>query len=184
MLLAHAAGRDRRGPVGDPGHADAAFGQVHLAAHQRPVVGEALAAVVAGEDDQRVVFQSVLAQRGHQLADAFVHVVDHAAVGLHVAAVQVEQVLRHVGGHVSVVARLPGPVRRGVVQAEQKGLAGFRIGRALVNVIDRALREHVGEVAHFVVFVFVDVEVVFAAGRAVGEVVHAAGHDAEERVVA
>jgi hypothetical protein len=59
LLGAHAARRDDGGPVRDPGHADAPFGQVHLAAHQRPVVGEALAAVVAGEDDQGVVGQAM-----------------------------------------------------------------------------------------------------------------------------
>ena len=86
-------GGDRGRPVRDPGHADAAFGQVHLAADQRPVVGEALAAVVAGEDHQRVVRQAAASQRVQHPADAFVHVVDHAAVGVDVAAVQVEQVV-------------------------------------------------------------------------------------------
>jgi hypothetical protein len=64
------------------------------------------------------------AQRGHQAADAFVHVVDHAAVGVDVAAVQVEQVVFTSSRQRGVVARFPGPVRRGVVQAQEEGLAG------------------------------------------------------------
>src|SRR5206468_8912278 len=40
LLQAHLVRPDRGGPVRDPGHADPAFGEVHLAAHERPVVGE------------------------------------------------------------------------------------------------------------------------------------------------
>jgi hypothetical protein len=39
----------------------------------------------------RVLSSSPLAQRLHHPADAFVHVVDHAAVGVDVAAVQVDR---------------------------------------------------------------------------------------------
>ena len=54
-LLGDRPGGRARRPAHHVGHADAAFHQVHLAADQRPVVGEALAAIVAGEDDDRVV---------------------------------------------------------------------------------------------------------------------------------
>ncbi|MCY1370077.1 hypothetical protein D9M69_571520 [compost metagenome] len=110
--------------------------------------------------------------------------VDHAAVGVHAATVQVEQVLRHLGRHVCVVARFPGPVWCGVVQAQEKGRAAARLGRARLHVFHRLVREHVRQVAHFLVRLVIDVEVVVAAGRAVGEVVHPAGHDAEKFFVA
>jgi hypothetical protein len=61
----------------------------------------------------------------HHLPDAFVHVVDHAAVGVDVAAVQVEEVVFHLLRQGFVVARFPGPVRRGVVQAQEEGRAGL-----------------------------------------------------------
>ena len=41
-------------PADDQGHADAAFEQLALHPGERPHVGEALAAIVAGEDDDRV----------------------------------------------------------------------------------------------------------------------------------
>ena len=49
------APRQARGPARDIRHADASLQQVHLAADQRPVVGEALAAVVARENHQRAL---------------------------------------------------------------------------------------------------------------------------------
>jgi hypothetical protein len=75
----------------------------------------------------------------HQAADAFVHVVDHAAVGVDVAAVQVEQVVLHLLRQRFVVARFPGPVRRGVVQAQEERRAGLpRAGRHALHIVDRA----------------------------------------------
>ncbi len=50
-LRRDAAGRDSRRPAGDQRHADPALQQVHLLADERPAVGEALGAVVAGEHD-------------------------------------------------------------------------------------------------------------------------------------
>src|SRR5256885_8268376 len=92
--LFRSARSDHGRPVRDPGHAYAALGQVHLAADQGPVVGEAFAAVVAGEDDEGVVQLPVGAQRLDDPAYAFVHVVDHAAVLVDVAAVQVGKIGR------------------------------------------------------------------------------------------
>ena len=79
-------------------------------------IGESFSAVVAGEDDQRVVDQAVRFERAHQPADAFVHVMDHAAVHVNVAAGQVEQVVFHRRRLGSVVACFPRPVWCGVVQ--------------------------------------------------------------------
>ena len=105
----------------DPGHPDAPLGQVHLATHQWPVVGEALTAVVAGEHDQRVVQLVQPPECVHQLANALVHVADHGVVGVDVATVQVKQVVLDLLGHGLVLTGFPRPVRGGVVQAEQEG---------------------------------------------------------------
>jgi len=66
-LVGDAARRHLRGPAHDVGHTDAAFQQIHLLADQWPGVGEALAAVVTGEHDQRV---AVRLRRLQRLEDA------------------------------------------------------------------------------------------------------------------
>ena len=117
----------------DPRHADAAFRQVHLAAHQRPVVGKALAAVVTGKHHQGVVTQAVFFKRLHDPANAFVHVVDHAAVAVDVAALQVKNIVSYRGGNGFVVTAFPRPVRRGVVQAQEKKRGLLRHAIDVVN---------------------------------------------------
>ncbi len=186
-LGAGAAGGDGGGPVGDPGHADAAFGQVHLAADQGPVVGEAFAAVVAGEYDEGVALQAVGAQRVHDAADALVHVVDHAAVGFHVAAGQVVDGLLAVAQFVGqglVVAGFPGPVGGGVVDAQEERRARPGACGHARDVVHRVVGDEVGQVALLGFFLFAEPEVVRAVGAAVGEVVHSTGHRAEEFLVA
>ena len=121
---ARRTGAEARRPACNPGHANAAFGEVHLAADERPVVAEALAAVVAREDDERVVGDLRRGERLEDPADPFVHVADHAAVGVDVAAVQMEQVVLDLGGDARVVARLPWPVRRGVCTLKERRRAG------------------------------------------------------------
>ena len=181
MLSAHTGGLDDSGPVRDIRHPYAAFGQVHLAADQRPVVRETLTAVVAGEDDQRVVELTVFLQRVDEPANAFVHVVDHALVGGDVAAVQMGDFFVQRFGYAGIVPRLPGPMRRGVVQAQKKRrvLPGHSI-----SDVDRAARDQIGQVTGFVFFIGAVVQVVYAVGGAVGEVVHPTGHGAKELVVA
>ena len=130
-------------PARDTRHADAAFGEVHLAADQRPVVGETLAAVVAGEHDQRVVAQATRIERIEHAADAFVHLADHLVVDMDRAAIQVRQ--RGTGDlrHRATVPRLPRPMRRVVVQAEQEWRV---VRRACLQVVDRAVAQQVGQV--------------------------------------
>jgi hypothetical protein len=69
--------------------------------------------------------QPLCAQRLHHPPYAFVHVVDHAAVSVDVAAVQVEQVGFDFLRQGFVVARFPGPVGCGVVQAQEERRAGL-----------------------------------------------------------
>ena len=79
-----AAGWDVAVP-GDAGaDADAAFVDRALAGAQRAVAGDLPGrgpAVVAGEEDQRVVAHALLIQRGDDLADRLVHRRDHAGIG-------------------------------------------------------------------------------------------------------
>ncbi len=96
---------------------------------------------------------------------------------------QMKQIVFDLACNRFVVARLPGPVWRGAVQTEKEGLAGpGRTGHALY-VAHRRTRQHVGEIADLVVLLLADVQVMVALGRAVGEIVDPAGHNAEGLVV-
>ena len=176
LLGAGAAGGYDGGPVRNPGHADAAFGQVHLAAHQRPVVREAFAAVVAGEDDQRVVQLAVGAQRLDDPAYALVHVMDHAAVLVDVAARQMRDAGAQLLGRGTVIACFPGPVRGRVVQAQEE--RGIALAHA-VDEIHAALRQQIGQIAFVVVLFLAHPQVMLARAAQMGEIVHAARHGAE-----
>ena len=181
MLFADLTRGDAARPVGDPGYPYAALGQVHLAAHQRPVVGEALAAVVAGEHQQGVVGQTEPLQRGQHPANAFVHVVDHPLVGVDVAAIEVHDAIAQCCGQAFVVARLPGPVRRGVVQAQKQRLTG---GAHAFDKVDRVVSDQVGQVARLALLLVAQVQVMLAGGVAVCEIVDPARHRPKELVVA
>ena len=76
--------------MGDPRHSDAAFGQVHLATHQGPVVTETFASIVAGKHNQGVVQLSGFLKGLNDPPNAFVHVMNHALVGVNVATVQMK----------------------------------------------------------------------------------------------
>src|SRR6185436_3524723 len=81
-----------------------------------------------------------------------------------------------------VLARFPGPVRRGVVQAEEEG--PLRFLRHALDVVHGTARDQVGEVAFLGAFLLAGPEVVLAVGTAVAEVVDAARHRSEELLVA
>ncbi len=180
VLLAHAARGNASGPVCDPRHADAAFGQVHLAAHQRPVVAETLTAVVAGEDDQGVVQLPGFLQSVHHPTNALVHVVDHAVVGVDVAAIEVKKVVFDLCRQRMVLTRFPRPMRGGVVQAQKEGRALRCAGRHAVHKVHGLVGNQIGQVAVFVLFFFVGVQIVRAVVAGVAEVVHPARHGAKE----
>ena len=178
--VADGAGRHARRPACKQRHADAAFEQVHLLAHERPGIGEALTAVVAGEDDERVLAQAFFLQRIQQPADAFVHVMDHALIGVDGAAVDMLAHALQAFGLGAVLARQPGPVRRAVVQREVEGL----LGRLAFDEVHGAAAQQIGQVAVFGVRLLVAPEVGAPARIAVGEVVGAAGVKAVELLVA
>ena len=47
---------------------------------------------------------------------------DHFAIAVNVAAMQVKEILCHLGRNVRIIARLPWPVWGSVVQAQKEGL--------------------------------------------------------------
>ena len=179
-----APGPDPRRPAHEVGHADAALEQVHLLAGEGPDVGKPFPAVVAGEHHDRVALRADVLQRCEDAADALVHVVDHAEVGVDRAAREVADVLAVGGEQLGlrlVGTRLPGPVRRGVVEREQER---FRLPAPALDVIERARADQVGEIADAVHLGLSLPQVVHAGGVAVREVVQASAHRAEEFLVA
>ena len=146
------AGLDVSGPAGERDHARAALVKRALALAVRPVVAGhdhlrlvalarehrvARAAVVAVEDDQRVLAQLLLVERLEHAPDLLVHRVDHGGVGaparLGDVLVLVEVLLR----------RLVGRVRRVERQVEVEGLRRV----ALADVLDRLVADQRRRVA-------------------------------------
>ena len=165
------------------GHADAAFQQLRLLAAERPGLREALAAVVAGEDDDRVVGQALLlAARRSTRPIGGVQRRHHPAVRGQVAAVVVEDVA-DLARHGLVARAFPRPVRRREVQRQEERLCRL----LLADVIDGALGQQVRVVADLVHRHFAFVQVFRHVGpdaRLVREVVDGAAVVAEEEVVA
>ena len=87
----------------------------------------------------------------------------------------------HGRAHGRVFACFPGPVRRGVVQAQQERRAFA--GHA-VYPVGGALRQQVGQIAAVLDFALAFEQVRHAVGAAVAEVVDAARHRSVEHVVA
>ena len=112
------------GPVGNPRYSYATLCEVHFAAHQRPVVTESFAAVVTGEHDQGVIELARFFERIDHPTDAFVHVVNHAVVGVNVATLKVKNIVFDGLRQCVVFTRFPRPMRRRVVHAQEKRLRG------------------------------------------------------------
>mmetsp|Transcript_67487 Transcript_67487/g.186944 ORF Transcript_67487/g.186944 Transcript_67487/m.186944 type:complete len:527 (-) Transcript_67487:101-1681(-) len=181
-LIADLAGLHARGPAQQRGHADAAFQQLALLATEGPDIGEALAAVVAGEHDDGVLRQALGLQRGQHAAHGSIQRGDDLAVLLQVAAVGVVEVLE-LARHRFVAWALPRPVRRGEVQAQQEGLGRTLAAQEGLAVVG----DQVGVVAHLVDPHLALEQVrgqVGADAGLVGEIVHRAAGVAKELVVA
>lgn len=161
--VADLVGVDPGGPAQHRGHADAALLERALVAGQRPVVGEPLAAVVAGEEDQGVLLLARPLQRLQDLADRAVQVLDHLRVLLDRAAVGVPQGAAvtgldpadDLGGGLRVAVGDPRPVRGGEVQVEQPWLVVVPL-----DVLARALGQDPGVVAQVLVLGVALVQVV------------------------
>ena len=132
-------------PVRNPWHPNAAFSEVHFAAHQGPVVAETFSTVVAGEHNQGVVELSSGLERIHHPTNALVHVVDHAVVGVNVATLQMEDIVFDAVRYGTVISGLPRPMGRGVVHAQEKGLLGR--GRHSLHKVDGLARNQIGQIA-------------------------------------
>src|SRR5262249_40840662 len=117
----HPALRNPTGPARNRWDTKAAFEQFTLHAGVRPDLGEPLATVVAGEDDDRVVGKAVHVERLQDAADIAVEALHHRNVGLLRAAVAVKDIANpfRLG---LVVGAFPGPMWRGEMQAEQERL--------------------------------------------------------------
>ena len=136
-------------PAEDVRHANAAFVQHSFAALERRVVGDAVfveagalvaadAAVVAGENDERVFGQAELVERRHDSADAFVDAGDHRRVG---------RVLVAADGRLVFELRdqfLLRFVRR--VDAEVRQIQEERLILVPLDEIDGVIGEKVGQV--------------------------------------
>ena len=181
-LLADAVARNARGPGDDGRDAQAAFQQFGFAAGEGPGVGEALAAIVAGEDHDGVAGDAVALDRLQHAADLCVHGGDHAAIGFLRAAVEVDRVLAAQAlGLGFVTGRLPRPVRRVEMQAEQEGLAGLGVA---VDHLHGVAAEQVGGVAGLRHRLVVVPEIRGAGAAGVQVVVDGAAAIAVEMVIA
>jgi hypothetical protein len=123
--LAH--GNARR-PRNDGRNAQTAFKQLCLPACKRPGIGEALAAVVAAEDNDGVVGDAVGVKRFKHAANLEIEVLDHALIGPLRPAIKIDERVTDEPPGFGLISRpLPRPVRRIEVQAQQEGLSSFGI---------------------------------------------------------
>ena len=116
---------------------------------RRPGVGEALAAVVAREDDDRVAGEAQPLQRAEHAPDLLIHPLDHRGIGRLGTAVEILHLLDGRGAFEALRFRrvggaLPRPMRRAEVEAEQERPveAGESLERA-----DRMVAQQVGQIA-------------------------------------
>ena len=135
--VAGSVSRQASGPGHDRRNSQTTLEQLCLPAGERPGVGESLAAVVAGEDDDRVVREAMHPERLDHAADLHVHCLDHPLIGLLRPAVIVPQVRRSEPRRLGLISgRFPRPVRRVEMQAQQE-----RPGRFGVAVRPRQRRD-------------------------------------------
>src|SRR5215510_11671224 len=109
------------GPTSDRRDAKAAFEQLLLHTRERPIVGEALAAVIAGEDDYCIAGQTARVERLQHSANVGIQALHHRCVGPLRATVAMDDVADspRLG---LVVGAFPWPMGCGEMEAEQKRL--------------------------------------------------------------
>src|SRR5882724_4710606 len=147
-LLAGPPARDASWPGDDCRNPQPTFQQLCLLARERPGVSETLSAVVAGENNDRVLGQAMRLQRLKNSANLRIHGFDHSLVGLLRSAVEIVETpsagVAQAFGLRLIPRGLPGPVRRAEMKADHERLAGFRIS---IDHVNRPAAEHVGQVA-------------------------------------
>jgi hypothetical protein len=127
------------GPAHEAGHANAAFPHGGLVMEERRVAAVALAAVVAGENDERVVGEAVFLQFGQNHAHTEVDALDHGLVN----------------GAAAMVHRLFGDHRRfwrvwrlkRGVDGQMRHIKEEGLGLVIADELHGALVDEVGEVA-------------------------------------
>src|SRR5690348_9331718 len=108
-------------PVEDCWYAQSSLEQFCLSAGKRPCIRKALAAVVAGEDDDRVLEDAVGTQCLCHTADLKVHALNHALICFLRAAIEIGQPATFKALRFRLVSgSLPRPVRGIEVQAEEE----------------------------------------------------------------
>src|SRR5690606_34686898 len=148
--VAAASRGDPAGPANDGRYAQSTFEQLGLLAGERPGVAEALAAVVAGEHNDRVAVEAQFGEPGEYPTDVVVQRLHHLRVPLERATIVVED---RAAGRGEPCALYPAflvvaflqPVRRREVLADEKRLA---VRRAAFERADRRVCEQVSRVAH------------------------------------
>lgn len=136
-LLRHLARRQMTGPAHEAIHTDAAFPKRSLVVEKRRVVGVTLPAIVAAEDDERIVRDPLLLQLREQHSDTVVDFLQHRSVGFTIAVIHVFFGDLRLGTARRLERRVNGLV--GEVEEE-------RFLRVLANKLDGVLVQQVSEV--------------------------------------
>ena len=171
------------GPTHDGGDAQASLKEFGFLSVEGPGVGEAFAAVIAGENHDGVARGSRGLERFQDAADLQVHLDHHAAIGLNGAGVEAAQSSERLRERF-IVRTLPGPVRRVEMQADEEGLAIFHIA---VNRLDGLFGEQVCQITVLVDFDIVIPQVVRVGLGAAGfmcEIIQTASAESPEMIVA
>ena len=82
------SGLDARGPTDEPRNAESAFEEFGLDAGERPRVGEALTAIVAGENDDGIVGEAGIVERLQNASNLKIHRLHHPRIGAHRATIE------------------------------------------------------------------------------------------------
>ncbi len=179
-LRRHHAARTAGRVANDSRNPNAALQQVAFFAHERPHAGKTLAAVVAGEDHDRVIRNAGSVQGSQDTAYTVVHRAHHFRIGRQRAAAEVEQFLQ-LRGPGGIDGALPRPMWRGIMEAQKEGAPRLR---RVVHILHRTVGQQIGEVSGLLDQRFVLVKIGPPAAVLMGEIVSAAARHAEELIVA
>ena len=134
MALANAGG-----PRNDGRNPQTAFKQLCLPACKWPGIGEALASIVARENNDCVVDDAASVKRIDHSPNLEIEVLDHALKGPLRTAVKIDEPMAIEPPGLGLISRpLPRPVRSIKVQAQQEGLSGLGVA---VDDIDGVVAE-------------------------------------------
>ena len=121
-------------------------------------------------------------QRLHNPANAFVHVVNHAVVGVNVAALQMKDIVFDGLRKRMVFSSFPGPMRRCVMHAQKERLCG--VLRHALHKINRVIGDQIGQIALMRLLFFAHPQIVSSRRSTMCEVINTACHGAKKLIVA